>query len=844
MSAADSITRGWLPLAQAVAIAPLAEQPLRVAWSVAGIALGVALGVAVHLVNYSALQELTRAVNTLAGEVDLIVRGPRIGFDENLYPRIARLPAVEEISPALELDVALAGRSETLKILGVDPFRAARIQPALVAAFADIPQERFDADSILLSHAAAAAYRVRPGAVLPVQAGSAVLSLKVAGLLPPDAYRQRLGLMDIAAAQWRLGRLGVLNRIDLRLRPGTDRTGFLNELRPLLPAGVQIVTPEIELQRGGGISRAYRINLDMLALIALFTGAFLVYATQFLATQRRRTQFALLRTLGMTRQALATLLALEGVVIGAIGAACGVALGIAIAAFGVHYLGGDLGAGYFRTLETQLAIDPAAVALFFALGVTAAVAGVLLPTLEAVRRPPAAALRAGDEEAELKPRRTLPGVLLLALGTLATQLPPLDEVPVFGYTAIVLMLFGAMLLLPRLAGAALDRIPLPARAPMQVSLAQLKATPRQVAVSTAAIVISFSLMVSMLIMVASFRGSLDAWLTRVLPADLYLRPATGGETGFFTREEQAAIASLPGIARIHLIRSLNVLLAPERVPVSLLAAPMSWYQAERTLPMVGATLKPREGEPPPVWVSEVVADLYGFRIGDRVRLPVGAKSIPFTVTGVWRDYVRQNGAIMIERELYTQLTGDELVTDAAVWLAPGATVESFAADLHQRLPQATSAEISSAGQIRAASLRIFDRTFAVTYALEAVAIIVGLFGISASFGAQVLGRRAEFGMLRHVGMTRRQVAGMLGVEGATVGAIGVACGLALGWVIGLVLIHVVNRQSFHWSMDLHVPWAALGALGALLVAAAAATAAWSGRSAMETDVVRAVREDW
>ena len=844
MSAVNATAPDWLRLAHAVAIAPLARQPLRVAWSITGIALGVALGVAVHLINYSALQELAHAVNTLAGEADLIVRGPRSGFDETLYPQIARLQGVEEISPVIELDVPLAGRRETLKILGIDPFRAARIQPALVRAFADIAQERFDADTILLSHAAAADYGVGPGDALLVQVGSAILPLKVAGLLPPDAYRQRLGLMDIAAAQWRLGRLGVLNRIDLRLAPGTDPSPFVSELRSLLPAGVQTVTLEIELQRGGGISRAYRINLDMLALIALFTGAFLVYATQFLAAQQRRTQVALLRTLGMTRRALATMLALEGVVIGAIGAAGGVALGIGIAAFGVHYLGGDLGAGYFRTLETQLAIDPAALLLFFALGMAAAVVGVLLPTLEAVRRPPAAALRAGDEEADLKPRRTVPGVLLLALGALATLLPPLNDVPVFGYAAIALMLFGAILLLPRVVGAALDRLPLPGHAPMRVSLAQLKATPRQMAVSTAAIVISFSLMVSMLIMVASFRTSLDTWLTRMLPADLYVRPATGGETGFFTREEQAAIASLPGIARIHFSRSQNMLLAPERAPVSLLAAPIRRDEAERVLPMVGASLTPRENEPPPAWVSEIVADLYRFRVGDRVRLPIGPQSILFTVAGVWRDYSRQNGAIMIERELYTQLTGDELATDTAVWLAPGVSVESFSAAVRERLPQATGAEIASMQQLRAASLRIFDRTFAVTYALEAVAILVGLFGISASFGAQVLGRRAEFGMLRHIGMTRRQVAAMLGIEGATVSAIGVVYGLALGGVIGLVLIHVVNRLSFHWSMDLHVPWTALAALAALLIAAAAATAAWSGRSAMGTDAVRAVREDW
>jgi len=190
------------------------------------------------------------------------------------------------------------------------------------------------------------------------------------------------------------------------------------------------------------------------------------------------------------------------------------------------------------------------------------------------------------------------------------------------------------------------------------------------------------------------------------------------------------------------------------------------------------------------------------------------------------------------------LTGDRNAGGASLWLAPGADLDAVAARLRARLPQEASFDLAAPGEIRAASLSVFDRTFAVTYALEAVAVLIGLLGISAAASVRVLARRAEFGMLRHLGMTRSEIGGMLALEGAALGAAGTLAGLAAGWIIALVLIGVVNRQSFHWSMDLHAPWGPLAGLAGILVATAALTSVCSGREAMGDDVVRAVKEDW
>src|SRR5512134_23255 len=835
-----TIFGGRFLLLYALVLAPLRESPGRAALGVLAIALGVALGVAVHLVNSSALNEFELAARHLAGEADLVVRGPRSGFDEAWYPRLTRLPQVEAANPALDLEVPLAGRPDSLRILGFDPLRAAQVQPSLLPERSSMTLELFDAEAILLSPSAAEWLRLKPGDRLDVQVGTRAIAFKVAGLLPQGAYRQRLGFVDIATAQWRLAQLGRLNRVDLRVKPGTDVAAFRRELQDLLPAGVQVMTPEIEGERGAHLTRAYRLNLDMLALVALFTGAFLVFSSQVLALLRRRTQLALLRALGVTRHTLLARLLAEGAVIGVFGAILGTLLGYALARYALALVGADLGAGYFRSIVAGLEVEPGTLAFFAALGVLFAILGATAPAWEAARRAPAPALRAGDEEEGLRKLHTQWwGAASIAAGLLLALAPAVGGLPIAGYVAIALILLGAVLVMPHLVETCLGRLPVPGRTSLALAVAQLKATPRQAAISVAAIVISFSLMVSMLIMVNSFRTSLESWLERMLPADLYLRPARFGETAFFTPDEQARIAATPGIERTTFIRTQTLLLAAERPPLTLLAGPVEVSDPEKVLPLTGRPYMPRPDEPPPVWVSEVAADYYGLRTGERVQLPIGGAPRPFTVAGIWRDYARQNGAIAMNRELYIQLTGDRLANDAALWHRRDASLTEVQQALRGRLPAAAGFEIATTRELREISLRAFDRTFAITYALEIAAVLIGLFGVSVSFSAQALARRREFGVLRHVGMTRREIGAMLGCEGAVVATLGCVMGLAIGWLVGFILTHVVNRQSFHWSMELSLPWLPLAGLALLIIGAAVGTAVWSGRAAMGEDVVRA-----
>lgn len=837
--------RDFSAAAYALILGSLRDNPVRVVLGTAAIALGVALGVAVHLINSSAVSEFGIAARHLAGQADLVVRGPRAGFDEDLYAELARHRGVESANPAFELDVPLAGRQGTISVLAFDPLRAALVQPALLPERSGLVSELLEEDSVLLSPAAAQWLGLKVGDRLRLTVGTTAHAFAVIGLLPHEAYRQRLAVMDIATAQWRLGRLGRLNRIDLKLAPGIEAERFKRDVLSLLPAGVHAATPDDETERAGALSRAYRTNLDMLALVALFTGGFLIFSSQALALLRRRSQLALLRALGVTRTALSALLVAEGAVVGTLGAAAGVTMGYFLAHYAVAAIGLDLGAGYFRAVSAEVRPEPRTLALFFALGIAFAVCSAALPAWEAARRPPAQSLRAGDAEEALRRAPTAWwGLATLIAAALCAVLPPVDGLPIGGYAAVALLLAGGILVMPLLASVCLDQLPIPANGVGIIAVAQLKGTPRQAALSIAAIVISTSLMVSMLIMVHSFRASLDAWLERMLPADLYLRAASAGETAFLTPEEQLRIAATPGIARADFLRSQNLLIEATRIPVTLMARRLDEQRPEQFLPLVGPSLKPSAADPPPVWVSEVAAELYGFRRSDRVQLPIGGHAHTFIVAGIWRDYARQNGAIAIERERYISLTGDRLANDAALWLTPDAALDDVRNAIREHLHASDRIDISTPGEVRSASLAIFDRTFAITYALEAAAILVGLFGVGVSFSAQTLARRREFGVLRHMGMTRREIAYALGVEGALLTALGSAFGIAVGWAISVILVHVINRQSFHWSMEMHLPWTAIATLAVIVMVSATLTAAWSARPATRGDAVQAVRDDW
>jgi putative ABC transport system permease protein len=371
------------------------------------------------------------------------------------------------------------------------------------------------------------------------------------------------------------------------------------------------------------------------------------------------------------------------------------------------------------------------------------------------------------------------------------------------------------------------------------------------------IVASLSLAVALTVMVSSFRHSVTLWLDSMLPAAMYLRTGT---SAYLDPAFVQAAAEVAGVQRLRGQHTEALNLVPSQPSVTLLARPLhDTPTAPLNLPLLHAAL-PIPPDCVGIYVSEAVIDLYRARIGTpfvalQSAFPVahGSAAPCFYVAGVWRDYARQFGSIAMDLDDYAHLRGPAHINDLALWLQPDAdpaAVEQKLRTLANQLaktPDGSAAdllEFATTTEIRTRTLRLFDRSFAVTYWLQTVAIGIGLFGVAASFSAQVLARRKEFGLLVHLGLTTRQILQLLAAEALVWTCLGSLAGVGLGLLVSEVLVRVVNPQSFHWTMDLSIPWLRLLWLGLAVVGAGTLTAWLAGRAAASADVVRAVREDW
>ena len=857
----------------------LKHHPWRNAAAVVAVMLGVALAFSVHLINASALSEFSQAVRSVNGQPDLELRAAQGTFDEAVFERIAQHPDVSVASPVLALSTyAQTGNANgerlALRVLGVDALRLARVAPELMPLPAT-DAERFAMFSPGMIFLNAAARERLGGDTVELQSGVRLLQVRVAGRVA--AGGGPLAVMDIGAAQDLFERGGELSRIDLQLRAGVDRNAFIRQLQsaPDWPAQLSLSEPGDAAQRVNQLSRAYRVNLTVLALVALFTGAFLVFSVLSLSVAKRTQQFALLGVLGLTGAERLRLVLYESLLLGVVGSVAGIALGTGLAALALRVLGGDLGGGYFSGIAPALQWSGTAALVYGGLGVAAAVVGGWWPAKNAQRLPPAQSLK-GLGAALGGPRSHWLSLALLAASVALALLPPVAGIALGAYLSVGLLLVGGITALPGLIGLLYGRLSpwVAHRALPMLAVERARRVRESAGVAVSGVVASLSLAVALTVMVASFRQSVTSWLDVVLPADLYVSTATGSaasDTAFFSPDFVQRVAAVPGVQRASSLRVTQLLLNPAQPTVALIARDLQ--DPARALPLVGDALAVPAGTIG-IYVSEPMLDLYQAKLGSlfeplsaalspdfgAAMARQGTAVKPFFVAGVWRDYARQFGAVAIDQADFVQLTGDQRINDLALWLTPDASEAAVQQAIRDAAALGSGAieganeganedvkgliEFASASQIRTTSLRIFDRSFAVTYWLQAVAIAIGLFGVAANFSAQVLARRKEFGLLVHLGLTRRQILSVVAGEGAAWTVMGSVAGLALGLAVSVVLVHVVNPQSFHWTMNLQVPWLRLLVLCAAVVLAGTLTAWLAGRSAASADAVLAVKEDW
>lgn len=817
----------------------------RTALTVGGVALGVAVYVAVATANVEILRSFEQAILEVAGRTTLQVSGNTSvagGFDETIIEPISHAEGVLLATPVIEIAATIrvggGSRPTVLPILGVDLLAESSVRDYRVTdeSANETDWERYlDPDAVFLGRRLAERYGLTAGSVLEVSAGGLVRRLVVRGFLegrgPGKSTLEELAVMDIAAAQFTFDRLGRLDRIDLVTDPARSVDEASRAVQALLPPGLAVKRPDQRNAQIERMTRAFRLNVSLLSVVALMVGLFLVYNTVSFAVLRRRREVGILRALGLSPGGIARLFLAEVVLIGIVGAVVGIGFGLALSNGALQTLARTVGNlyGEVPALPRVTWAHPAVLLRGLLIGIGVAVLGSLGPIREAVSVEPTRALapKGYETAGTVRVVPTLAGAALIFASAGLAALPgPVQGVPLFGYLSAFLVVLGFAWLSPvliRVVGPCL-RMLLPLRAACLARLAadELVRAPVRNAVAVSALMVGLALMIGVSAMIHSFRLTVDLWLEQTVKADLIVAPPTwlgSGPEGSLPESMRARLEVIPGVTAVDSYRAVRMEFRD--APVVVVARDLLLHaKHSRYLFMEGdsPTVLAETVRKDQIIVSETFARQFKLGRGDRMTLPGLHGPVEFSIASVFYDYSTDGGKVVLDRSLYARLWGDRSATVFPVYLAPGADPETIRRMVPERLPGGPPVMILTNGELKREVLRIFDQTFAITYALEIIAVAVALLGIANTLLSGILERQRELAVLRAIGGTPAQVGRLILWESGLLGLAGTILGLGAGLVLSFLLIEVINKQSFGWTIVFYpAPWVWLEAAGLALL---------------------------
>ncbi len=793
--------------------------------SLLGVALGVAVMVAVDLANESARRAFQLSLEALTGQAThRLVAGPR-GVPEHLYAELRRKVGLRPATPVIEGLVEFA--AEPFRLLGIDPLSDGEFR----GAAADLPEGDLrplltEPATVLMSARDLARHGLAPGASISVEAAGGTQTVRVVGALHGDHPAALEGLLvaDIATAQELLQRLGYLDRIELILSADQADT-----LAGRLPSGIVLEPASRDSSVQRRMTAAFHTNLQAMGLLALLVGALLVYNTMTFSVLRRRRLLGLLRVLGATRGDLFRLVFGESLLLGVLGSGLGLLLGVVLGQGLVQLVTRTVNDLYFVLTVSSLLVSPGVLIKGYAIGLLATLGAALGPAWDAARTSPQDATRRSGLERQVHraaPWLALAGAALAALGLGLLGLFTTALGTAFG--SLFLVIIGCTLAVPwallgftRLAQPSVSRVFGNAG---RLAARNVAAGLSRSGIAVAALTVAVAATVGVGTMVTSFRATVSLWLEQTLTSDIYVSlPGSDAERrrNSLPPALLQALRQLPDVAAVSEGRPSE--LDSPYGPLPALALNGS-AQVPRGLRFLATTDDDpwpalRRGET--VLVSEALAYHHDLRAGDALTLHTVQGPRRFRIGGVFYDYSSDRGLVVLDRDNYLHWWHDPGVTTAGVALAPGAdptavlaAVRHLAADSGQRLLVRANAEI------RAESLAVFDRTFTITGVLRLLAVGVAFIGVLSALLALQLDRAREHATLRALGVTPRQLAGLVTLECGLMGLAAGLLALPLGWAMAQLLIQVINRRSFGWSMQSLLPPAVFGEAVLLAVAAA------------------------
>jgi putative ABC transport system permease protein len=811
-------------------VRPVLVEPVRTALTVLAIALGVAVVLAIDLAGTAATGSFRSSMETLAGDNDLEIIAAG-GVPENVVGTLSTLPYSLRISARIEDYAVAVDNKRSYPLLGLDLIAEGEGDEDTASSFRmERPEDALKYLGEYNSIWVGQSLGVQAGARLSLLINDQVREYIVRGVFPDANGNAAAIVMDIAGAQYALNRFGRVDRILAKVPQTVPLEEWQARFQQALPAGVEVRPAGAGTDENRRMLAAFRWNLRLLSYIALVVGAFLIYNTISVSVVRRRAEIGIVRALGASRGMILAAFLGEAASFGLAGALLGLPLGRVMASGAVKLMSATVQSLYVSSRPGSIALSAEPVLIAIIVGIGVAIASAYSPAREASLVTPVEAMARGRREYAARVNKTRDFVWAAVLGlgaALASRAPAIAGKPLFGYLATLLLIVASALAIPafvdvttRVASRLLGKI-----LGVEAVLASrsLSASLRRTSVLVGALSTAIAMMTAVGIMVGSFRQTVLLWMGDQLPADLYLRPAGDAAADrhpTISTELADKIAGLPGVAAIDRLREYEI--SYDGMPAGLgsveLRVLRSYHTADflsgRSSGPVLAELRDANA----VIVSEPFANKHHVRRGDSITLSLGDSKTTFRVADVFYDYSSERGAILMDRNTALRYLPDPAPSNLAIYIAPDASLERVRAEI-EKTAAGHRVLMFSNRDLRREALRIFDRTFAITYALEAVAVIVAIMGVAGALLALVIDRRRELGLLRFLGAASGQIRKLIVVEAGLLGLLATFAGVALGFVLSLVLVFVINKQSFGWTIRFHWPVAVL--LGALSVVYAA-----------------------
>lgn len=861
-----------------ILLSHLRQWPLRTALTIGGVALGVSASVAVRTANVDVLSSFEQAVLTVAGPTTLEVAGGEAGLDERLITHLRTVPGVTTVSPVI-LQTAVQLRrdqaEEAIQVLGLDLLaefntRGFRVsQPTTERQMLDM----INPYSVFIGEKLAAEWNLSVGDEVHLLIGTGSCRCRVAGILHGESDQrsswERLAVMDIAAAQVTFGMVGLVDRIDLVTAPNLSVDEVAEKVRTVLPPHVTVERPVNRTSQVEQMISAFRLNLTVLSWVGLLVGMFLIYNTMAFAVAQRRREIGIYRAVGMTQGRVALLFLIEAGLFGILGGVVGSIAGMVLAQQLIALLS--------RTIsDLYVPVSPGGAESLWAgpwlkmgvegvlIGCVVSMIGAIGPSVDASRTATVRALAPGDYEASQQlrvGRLALMGCALLGLTGFLSWPGPIQGVPVLGYMATLCLLAGLACLAPLCVtrGSGHHRSIGPATGlpgvMRTIAVEHASRNPGRNGVTVSAFMVGLAIMIGVLVMVRSFRHTVEVWVADTVLADVVVAPSLwlrGTEIGTVGRSLPPTwttiLSSIPEVAAVDTYRDVRITVHGHRVAVVSrdLRLHAQWSQYLVRNGDSSEQLN-RAAEIGGLLVSEVLADRLGVREGSSLDImtPSGVRQFP--IVAVFYDYSTDGGKLLMDRALYQSLWHDEFVTVFPVYLRERASLDRVRARITEQLSVVTKGGLPplviSNTELRKEILEIFDRTFLLTYVLEAIAVVIAMLGIVNTLITSVLERRREFATLRAIGGSSGQIQQLVLWEAIYLGAIGIVLGLIGGGLLSLLLIKVINKQSFGWTIQMIIPIGSLLQAVALAVLATLVAGYFPARWAARQPVVEGLRDE-